>query len=279
MQQTIHCGRHQDDHTQPHKRPYKILLCCLHISSALLGATINELAHAEAEIWVHDNELSKQGKVDFTLHANHRYKGARDVEDGVWPAHHQSFLMAEFATGLTPNWELGLHLPFVRNGIDHETAKKGDWGATGAILRLKTIREHESGFFYGFNAEYGVNAKRVSTARHSSEFRGIVGYEQEHYKLVANPTLVWDWGEAAKRPDLNVDFKALHKINEHQAWGIESYTSWGRYNHLKVADGERVIFLVGEFKLTHDWLQLGIGQGYKHAPEQKVVKMMWHTEF
>lgn len=69
------------------------------------------VAHADPEIMVHEADLADRGEVVATLHANHTLRGSKIGNDGAWPVHRLTYLMAEFATGLAPGWEAGVHLP------------------------------------------------------------------------------------------------------------------------------------------------------------------------
>lgn len=134
---------------------------------------------------------------------------------------------------------------------------------------------------YGFNAEYDINASRYVSEPRSAEFRGIVGYDAERFRLTANPHLIWGWGRsgAERSPDLNLDLKALHKAGERLAWGVEAYTDGGRVNRLRPGAGDRTVYLVTEFETALGALHLGIGQGFKETPERYLLKGVWSTRF
>lgn len=236
---------------------------------------------ADPEIMVHEGDLAERGEVVATLHGNYTPKGDRSRDDGTWPTHRLSSLMAEFATGLAPGWEAGIHLPFMRAGIDSETAQRGDWGASAVMFRLKHIQCQESGLFYGFNAEYDINAKRYVADPRSIEFRGIVGYDAEHFRLAANPHLIWGFGrsDASHAPDFNIDWKALHKVSPDFAWGAELYSDWGKAGHLLPGQGDRTLYLVTETETAFGSLHLGIGRGYKDTPERTIFKLVWSNSF
>ncbi len=151
---------------------------------------------ADPEIMVHEGDLAERGELVATLHGNYTPKGDRRRDDGTWPTYRLTSLMAEFATGLAPGWEAGIHLPFMRAGIDSDTSQRGDWGASAVMFRLKYIRRQDSGVFYGFNAEYDINAKRYVADPRSIEFRGIVGFDAEHFRVTANPHLIWGFGRS-----------------------------------------------------------------------------------
>lgn len=116
---------------------------CLIMGCAVLGMA--GASHADPEIMVHEGDLAERGELVATLHGNYTPKGDRQRDDGTWPTHRLSSLMAEFATGLAPGWEAGIHLPFMRAGIDSDTSQRGDWGASAVMFRLKHIRRQESG--------------------------------------------------------------------------------------------------------------------------------------
>lgn len=236
----------------------------------------------DPEIMVHEPDLAERGEIVATLHANYTTRGNRETDDYTWPSHRELNLMAEFATGLAPGWEVGIHLPVRRAGVDSPSSSAGDWGATAVMFRLKHITEHESGFFYGFNAEYDYFARRFDTASRGIEFRGIVGYDHERFRLTFNPTFAWGFGRDAEnnKADFGLDAKFLYKASDKLAYGVETYSDWGRYDHLRPGNGGRVIYLVSEFEVAKDHaLHVGIGKGYRDAAERTVLKAVWATSF
>lgn len=254
--------------------PLRLRCCCF------LLAWLPGLALADPEIMVHEGDLAERGEVVASLHANTTLKGQRASEGRTWPVHRLSYLMAEFATGLAPGWEVGVHLPVMRSGVDGPASDNGAWGASALMFRLKHIRE-AGRWFYGFNTEYDINARRYVEAPRSAEFRGIVGYDGERYRVTANPHLIWGWGRAGveRAPDLNLDLKALHKASERFAWGVEAYTDGGKANRLRPGEGDRTAYLVTEFETAHGALHLGIGRGFKETPERCLLKGVWSTRF
>ena len=248
--------------------------CCL------LVCCFPGLVWADPEIMVHEGDLAERGELVATLHANTTLKGREVGEARVWPVHRLTYLMAEFATGLAPGWEAGVHLPVMRSGVDDPASDNGAWGASALMFRLKHIRE-AGRWFYGFNTEYDINARRYVEAPRSAEFRGIVGYDGERYRVTANPHLIWGWGRAGveRAPDLNLDLKALHKASERFAWGVEAYTDGGKANRLRPGEGDRTAYLVTEFETAQGALHLGIGRGFKETPERCLLKGVWSTRF
>lgn len=236
---------------------------------------------ADPEIMVHEGDLAESGELVATLHANHVLRGDKSRDDGTWPTDKLTFLMAEFATGIAPGWEAGVHLPVMRAGVDSDTSRRGDWGGSAIMFRLKHIHNTQSGLFYGFNAEYDINARRYVADPRSIELRGIVGFDAEHFRLTANPHLIWGFGQAGsdRRPDFNVDFKALHKLTPHFAWGAELYSDWGKLSDLQPGHHDRTLYLVGETELPNGTLHFGIGRGFKETPEHTIVKMVWTSRF
>ena len=115
----------------------------------------------------------------------------------------------------------------------------------------------------------------------SAEFRGIVGYDAERFRLTANPHLIWGWGRSGteRSPDLNLDLKALYKAGERLAWGIEAYTDGGKVNRLRPGEGDRTVYLVTEFETALGAVHLGIGQGFKETPERYLLKGVWSASF
>jgi len=257
------------------------LISCAARHLALLITLIPMFAGADPEIMVHEGDLAAPGDWTATLHANRTVKGDRARSDGTWPTHGLSFVMAEFATGLAPGWEAGIHLPVMRSGVDGPDARRGDWGASAVMFRIKHIRHGEDGLFYGFNAEYDINAGRYVADPRSIELRGIVGIDRERFRLTANPHLIWGFGHADSphTPAFNVDWKALHKLTPDFAWGLELYSDWGTAENLQPGAHDRTLYLVSESNFGGSALHFGIGRGFKETPEHTVVKMVWSTVF
>lgn len=249
------------------------------LAAAMLG--VASLCHADPEIMIHEGELAERGEWVATLHSNYTPRGDMVRDDGTWPTHRLTSLMAEFATGIAPGWEVGIHLPFMRAGVDSETSRRGDWGASALMFRIKHVQHAENGLFWGFNTEYDINAKRYVADPRSIEFRGIIGLDAEHFRLTANPHLIWGFGrnDASHAPDFNVDWKALHKLNPRFAWGAELYTDWGKLGDLQPGRGDRTLYLVAETETSFGSLHLGVGRGFLATPERTIVKAVWATTF
>ncbi len=251
------------------------------LAAALGGLLFAAALRADPEIMVHQGDLAEPGEVVATLHANHVLSGRRRSDDGTWPAHGLSNLMAEFSTGIAPGWEVGIHLPAMRAGVDAPNVRRGDWGWSAVMFRIKRIARGSDGWYWGFNAEYDINAARYVAERRSIEFRGIAGYDGETWRLAVNPHLIagWGGGAAGGGPDFNVDFKLLRKAAPGVAWGAEFYTDWGRLADLQPGHGDRTLYLVGEFDGALGGLHVGIGRGFQQTPERLLVKAVWSTAF
>lgn len=231
---------------------------------------------------LHENDTAERGEVVASLHANFTPRGSKSTDDSTWPSYRQTNLMAEFATGLAPGWEAGIHLPVRRAGVDSPSSREGAWGSSGVMLRLKHVTNLENGFFYGFNAEYNNYARRFDTASRGSEIRGIVGRDTDAWRITFNPRLTWGWGgtSESQKPDFSLDAKALYKSSDTVAWGLEAYTIWGRVDHLRAGAGDRIVYAVGEFETAENSaLHVGIGKGFKDTPERTVIKAVWSTSF
>jgi hypothetical protein len=251
-----------------------IPLACL-----LFALAIGNAAHAtDPEIMVHENDIAERGEIVATLHANYTARGSRQTGDTTWPSDKLTNLMAEFATGLAPQWEIGLHLPIMRAGVTSESSTAGSWGSSGVMLRIKHIDEWENGFFLGFNAEYDVYAQRYATDNRSIELRGIVGLDTENYRLTLNPALMWGLGSRVEEhaPYFAVSGKALYKLNPQWGFGAEFYSNWGAANNLLPGDGDRLAYLIGEW-LPDDIqsVHFGIGRGFRNTSDWEIFKLVW----
>lgn len=262
-------------------KPANVNFQNLAVTFSALLLSLNAFA-TDPEIMLHENDVADKGEIVATIHANYTTQGIKESGDSTWPEYRQTNLMAEFATGLAPGWEAGLHLPVRRAGIESPSSKEGAWGSSGVMFRLKHVTNLENGFFFGFNTEYDMLARRFDNAARSIEFRGIVGHDAENYRITLNPVLNWGFGGTSEshKADFRLDVKALYKASEKVAWGVETYTHWGKVNDLKPGSGDRVVYLVGEFELPNkDTLHLGVGQGFKDSPEKTVLKAVWSTRF
>jgi hypothetical protein len=250
---------------------YLIFVC-------LIGLVAN--TRADPEIMVHQYDVASRGTIVASLHANYVANGQRESQDTAWPLDSLGSLMAEFATGLAPNWEVGIHLAGMRAGRNSENSQSSQWGSSALIVRLKYAQLMESGFFFGANVEYGFNAQRYIPDGRTAELRGILGFESDSLKLTINPLLVKALSSNDDSDvDFNMDFKALHKLRKGFAWGCEMYTDWGKLNSLNPGDGDRIIYLVGEFDATDHSFHFGIGRGFKETPEHVVLKAVWSRSF
>jgi hypothetical protein len=235
---------------------------------------------ADPEIMVHQYDVASRGSIVSSLHANYVADGHRQSQDAAWPLDNLSSLMAEFATGIAPNWEVGIHLAGMRAGRNSESSQKGEWGSSALIFRLKYAQLMESGFFYGCNVEYGLNARRYISDGRTAELRGIFGYENDFLKLTLNPLLVKALSsEADPAVDFNMDFKVLHKPGKGFAWGGELYTDWGKLSSLNPGSGDRTVYLVAEFDAAEQSLHVGIGKGFKETPEHLILKAVLSRSF
>lgn len=253
---------------------------CL-LAFALLAFGSHALA-TDPEIMVHENDIAERGEIVATLHANYTARGSRQTGDTTWPSDKLTNLMAEFATGLAPQWEIGLHLPVMRAGINSESSTAGSWGSSGIMLRIKHIDEWEDGVFLGFNVEYDVYAQRYATDNRSIELRGIVGLDAENYRLTLNPTLMWGLGSRVEEhaPNFALSGKALYKWNGQWGFGAEFYSNWGPTNDLLPGNGDRLAYLIGEW--SPDDIQsvhFGIGRGFRNTPEREIFKLVWTSRF
>lgn len=235
---------------------------------------------ADPEIMVHQYDVANRGSIVSSLHANYVANGHRESLDAAWPLDNLTSLMAEFATGIAPNWEVGIHLAGMHAGRNSENSNSGEWGSSALIFRLKYAQLMENGFFYGGNVEYGMNARRYISDGRTAELRGIFGYENDLLKLTINPLLVKALSsEADPAVDFNMDFKVLHKTGKGFSWGGELYTDWGKLNSLKPGSGDRTAYLVAEFDATDQSLHVGIGKGFKETPEHLILKAVWSRSY
>ena len=236
----------------------------------------------DPEIMLHENDTAERGELVTSLHSNYTIRGIKDTGDSTWPDHRQTNIMAEFATGLGPGWEVGIHLPIRRAGIDSDSSRSGAWGTSGVMLRLKHVTKFENGYFIGFNNEYDTFARRFDTSPRGLEFRGIVGRETDNYRITFNPVLSRGLGGDAesRKYDFELDAKVVRKFGDAMALGMEAYTRWGKLGDLHPGSKDRIVYLVGEFEMPADSsLHVGIGQGGRDSPEKTVVKAVWSTTF
>lgn len=236
---------------------------------------------ADPEIMVHENDLTGVGRLTSTLHLNHALRGDARSREGTWPVQHLTNVMGEFATGLASGWEVGVHLPVMRAGVDSANSREGQWGSAALMLRLKHIIPLAGGYFVGFNAELDRNARRYVPEARGAEFRAILGLDRPQYRLTLNPHLMWGWGPLVQghQPDFNVDAKALWKVGPGLAWGAELYSDWGKAERLQPGQGDRTLYLVCEKETALGAVHVGVGKGFRETPERTMLKLVWASGF
>lgn len=234
-------------------------------------------AHAAPEeIVVFDDEFEKPGEVGFTLHMNYanRSRDSADYEGEQVPNKVFRF-MPEIAWGLSPTWNLGLHIPMSRDtNLDKTTVD-------GVKLRLTNlhVREIRPGatWFYGANYELSSYNLRLSQSKLVLELRGIVGWRNEDWLVSVNPILNRPLNSVPgsdNKMNLDIFFKVMRTLNEHTAVGIEHYGEFGRLSRLDTGPASgQTTYAIAEFATKRGFhFHLGIGHGWTAPVDRRVYK-------
>ena len=226
------------------------------------------------EIQVYDDTLNAPGEASLELHLNTTPDG-RAAPDyaGETVARHGARATAEFAYGLSPRLEAGLYLPTAYDPVHGYTI-------AGAKLRLKWMwTDHAAGggTYAGVNCELGHVERRFEQATDNLEVRTIFGSTTTHWLLAANPTFEVPLNAGARggAPDLQLQLRALRRLSETTAAGLEYYDDAGRVSHF-VAAGQmqHTVYAVLETPLPrHVDFHVGVGYGWAGA-DRLTVKMI-----
>lgn len=256
---------------------------CTRAARMTLAALLLCVAPAHAindEIQVYTDDINKPGEFGLEVHMNTTPAG-RNTPDypGDSIPRHGFRLTPEFSYGLTPDVDVGLYLPMVRDA-------DGSFSASGAKLRLKWLPlrppEDGEGFYTGINFELARVDKRYSEVPVTSEVRMIGGYRAEKWLIGINPILGFDLSPGFRNggPDFALGFKAVHDILPGFAMGAEYYTGVGKLNHpLPHSLQEHTAYLVMELERKSWAMNMGIGRGLTGATDQWTAKAILEFGF
>ena len=245
--------------------------CCLLLSASSLFAS--------DEIQVYTNDLRKPGESGVEVHLNTTPGGKAEPDwPGQVPARHAFNVTPEFSWGLGGGWDWGLYLPVTRAGA-------GSWHENGLKLRLKRLfNAHQEGeVYYGANFELARNQASAVEQNWSGELRTILGRDFAQWKLAANLTLGFDFSGPNRNgsPDLTLSLRALRKLSEKWALGLEHYAEPGRLNALQSCSRSgQATYLGTEFEGVLGWdLHLGVGHDWTGNGDGTVLKAIVSLDF
>jgi len=230
-------------------------------------------AHAALpdEIQVYTDDLEKRGEWGVELHVNTTPSG-RSTSDypGEITPRHGLRVTPEISTGLTPDWDAGLYLPFTRSS-------EGDYYFAGPKFRLKWLPkrppEGGTGGFAGLNFELAFVERRFVEARRTLELRPIVGMRGSEWLFAFNPTVGTDLA-GAERNELmfHPSAKLAHDIGQKRALGVEYYADVGKLgNPLPRREQTHTLFLVLDSEGSTGF-NLGIGRGLTGVSDRWTIK-------
>jgi hypothetical protein len=231
------------------------------------------------EIQVYDDAINERGEWGLELHVNTTPSG-RSTPDypGEVPPAHALRTTPELAYGLGRGLEAGLYLPTIVDSSGH-------FDAAGVKARLKWLPFQTvdgRGGFGGVNVELSHLAQRYSQSRWSAEARFIAGWRNADWLLVANPTLEFDLsdGQGGNRPGFSMGMKAVRKVAEGLAAGLEAYTDTGPLGHrLPWQQQDNRLFAVLDVDRKPWIFNLGIGRGLTDAADRWTVKAIFELPF
>jgi len=207
----------------------------------------------------------------------HRRGATPDYPGEITP-YHGLRITPELSWGLTPSFEAGLYLPFVRDA-------QGDDYFAGPKFRLKWIAQQapeSGGWFYGINTELAVVQSRFAQDRVAIEFRPIVGYRTPDWLVAVNPVLSspLTQGYRGGGMDFSPGIKLGKTISTGVQAGVEYYTELGKLARFKPASEQsRTLFAVIDVDRKPWVFNLGVGRGLTDATDKWTLKAIFEFPF
>lgn len=238
------------------------------LAAALSGACPSARSALPDEIQVYTDDLAAPGEAGMELHINTTPVGRStpDYPGEVVPQHGLR-VTPELSVGLTPHWDAGMYLPFLRSG-------DGTTYFAGPRVRLKWIPltpgEGNPGCFAGINWELSFVERKFEEARRTAEIRPILGYRNAAWLLSFNPIVDVDLAGSQKGIAMFAPaFKVARSVSERASVGVEYYAELGRLSDFAAPDQQsHTLFLVVD---THN-VNFGIGRGLNGASDRWTVK-------
>lgn len=241
------------------------------------GLSINVVAQAAPEeIVVFADEFEKPGEVSYQLHLNLANRSRKTPDyPGEQPPNRIFRVMSEIAWGLSPTWNLGLHVPMSYDVNLHRST------LDGVKVRLTNLQVAElqdgASWFYGANYELSYYNHRLSESRWVAELRGILGWRNADWMLAINPILNRPLSNVPgvdNHANLDVFTKAMRTVAKDVALGVEHYAELGYLRKPEFGSGSgQTTYAVIEFAAPKGFdVHLGYGHGWSSAVDRRVFK-------
>ncbi len=232
-------------------------------------------ARAADEIQVFNAEIAAPREWTLQQHLNYGLRARRSppFPGGLVPDRALN-AMPELAYGVTPWYEIGIHLPFT---ID----QTGTAYATGFKLRhlFVTPGAAERDLFLGLNVEIGYATPRASETQWNLEFRPILGARRGRWEFITNPVVEIGLGRQGITAFAPAN-RIAYAVREDLAFGIETYSDLGRIDRWEPWSRQaHQVFLVTDFRIGPVDVNFGVGRGLTGASDGWVAKTVFGFSF
>ncbi|NDU85479.1 MAG: hypothetical protein G3H99_02585 [Ferrovum sp.] len=234
-------------------------------------------AHAvlQDEIQVYDDSINDPGQWGLELHVNSTPSGPQTPlpNQGMVDTHGYRGT-PEISYGLTPTLEAGVYLPVV-------SGYNGTTEFAGPRFRLKWIPQRApvtGGEFYGLNVEVSDIKPVYQPSQQEVELRSIIGYRNDTWLLVANPTLDYSPrpGYRQNGPVFSPDFKVGRTVMPGLSAGFEYYTELGTMTNLfPYSQQNNVLFAAMDVNMKPWVFNLGVGRGLTQSSDGWTIKAIF----
>lgn len=238
---------------------------------------------APDEIVVFADEFEKPGEIGVDLHFNYAAKANRvPAYPGEQAPHHVFRFMPEVVWGLSPTWNLGLHIPMSHNFTN------GANTVEGIKIRLHNLHTTENvaggTLFYGANYEISSYRRRINEMNAAFEVRGIIGWRNDDWMVAFNPIVNKPFFQVpGNSNDLDLDMfgKVMRTVTSDFAVGFEHYSNYGRIRSpdFGPASGQ-TSYVVAEYTTKSGYeIHMGIGHGWTSPVDTRVFKLLLGVPF
>ena len=225
------------------------------------------------EIQIYDGTANAPGAPGLELHVNRVWNGVRTADPPELPLHHRTHMTLEPSIGVTRFLELGGYF---------QTALRADgtfdYAGTKVRAKLVTPEGWRKNLRLGVNFELSLLPERYERSRWGSEFRPIVGWENERWLFAVNPIVGIPLGPPGARggPTFEPAAMAKIKIKDAVGLGFEYYSSFGRIAAPDKLDGQLQYLyeVVDVLAIPHFELNIGVGEGLTSASSALVAKVI-----
>ncbi len=232
------------------------------------------------EIQVYTDDLNAPGVFGLEMHVNTTLTG-RSTPDypGESTPDHGWRTTAEFSYGLPDNFEAGFYLPALFDAA-------GRYALAGEKLRLKWMPVHPeeggAGWYWGANTELADIKRQYVESRWGEELRLIGGYRTPEWLLGGNVVPSWPLSSGFRQaaPDMELSFKASHKVASGIDLGLEYYAELGPTSHLPSFNQQaHSLFLAIDVDRKPFVFNLGIGRGLTAGADGWTIKAIIEVPF